>query len=114
MRKGERGTTVVYADCFVPDDEKQRQMTPAAKRAPSRSSNASPSSTPRSATTCRRTSWRLRPSPTRPDRALCRGAHPRDEGRLPHRRRPRLQIQLSSLPAAILGVQFCKFLHAVR
>jgi antirestriction protein ArdC len=24
VRKGERGTTVVYADCFIPDDEKRR------------------------------------------------------------------------------------------
>ncbi|MEA2905595.1 MAG: hypothetical protein QOI12_2982 [Alphaproteobacteria bacterium] len=24
VRKGERGTTVVYADCFVPDEEKKR------------------------------------------------------------------------------------------
>ena len=24
VRKGERGTTVVYADCFIPDDEKKR------------------------------------------------------------------------------------------
>src|SRR5271165_3843350 len=24
VRKGERGTTIVYADCFIPDDEKKR------------------------------------------------------------------------------------------
>ncbi len=28
VRKGERGTTVVYADRFVPDDEKRRAVMP--------------------------------------------------------------------------------------
>ena len=31
VRKGERGTTVVYADRFMPDDEKQRAAKPARK-----------------------------------------------------------------------------------
>jgi antirestriction protein ArdC len=37
VRKGERGTTVVYADRFVPDDEKRRAARPARKPRRSRS-----------------------------------------------------------------------------
>ena len=37
VRKGERGTTVVYADRFVPEDEKRRAARPARTRRRSRS-----------------------------------------------------------------------------
>ena len=46
VRKGERGTTVVYADRFTPDEERRRAARPAKRPARSRSSSASPSSTP--------------------------------------------------------------------
>ena len=52
VRKGERGTTVVYADRFIPDEERARARERATSRTPSRSSNASRSSTPPSATDC--------------------------------------------------------------
>jgi antirestriction protein ArdC len=37
VRKGEHGTTVVYADRFTPEDEKQRAQEPARGRSRSRS-----------------------------------------------------------------------------
>jgi antirestriction protein ArdC len=45
VRKGEHGTTVVYADHFIPDDVRNGRERPARKRKRSRSSSASPSST---------------------------------------------------------------------
>jgi antirestriction protein ArdC len=49
VRKGERGTTVVYADRFVPEDDRRRAAE-----------SASPSSTLTNATVCRRVSRRPR------------------------------------------------------
>ncbi len=49
VRKGERGTTVVYADRFIPEDERRRAEETGERRRRSRSSSASPSSTPRNA-----------------------------------------------------------------
>jgi antirestriction protein ArdC len=59
VRKGERGTTVVYADRFTPEDERRRAAETGRSRARFRSSNASPSSIPTNATACPRRS-RLR------------------------------------------------------
>ena len=52
VRKGERGTTVVYADRFTPDDERRRAAETATRRRQSRSSSASRSSTRRNARAC--------------------------------------------------------------
>ena len=52
VRKGERGTTVVYADRFVPDDERRRSRETGDEARRSRSSSDSRSSTPRNATAC--------------------------------------------------------------
>jgi antirestriction protein ArdC len=57
VRKGEHSTTVVYADRFIPDDEKNGRESRARKRKRSRSSSASLSSTWRNAKACRRISW---------------------------------------------------------
>jgi antirestriction protein ArdC len=74
VRKGERGTTVVYADRFTPDDERRRAAEAVKSRAPSRFSSALPSSTPTSAMACprrlllrssRRHQARLNPEPRR-------------------------------------------------
>jgi antirestriction protein ArdC len=66
VRRGERGTTVVYADRFTPEDEKRRARETGEEAAAIRSSSASRCSTRRNATGCRRTSplWlhRLRPA----------------------------------------------------
>ena len=64
VRKGERGTTVVYADRFVPDDERRRAYDQGEAPA-SRASSALQSSTSSSAMACPRTSPRprLRPPP---------------------------------------------------
>jgi antirestriction protein ArdC len=59
VRKGERGTTVVYADRFTPDDERRRAAEVGEELAPSRFSSALPSSTPTSAAACPRR-WLLR------------------------------------------------------
>ncbi len=91
VRKGEHGTTVVYADRFVPDDEKKRaqetgeeaQAIPFLKRftvfnlaqcegLPEALAVAAP------------------PPRARADRAHGRGADQSDGDRLPHRRWPRL------------------------
>ena len=60
VRKGEHGTTVVYADRFIPDDEKKRAARPARKRGRFHSSSASRSSTSTSAMVSRH---KLRRSP---------------------------------------------------
>ena len=60
VRKGEHGTTVVYADRFIPDDERNAQPRPARKRRRFHSSSASRSSTSTSAMVSRN---KLRPSP---------------------------------------------------
>ena len=52
VRKGERGTTVVYADRFVPNDESAAPPRPAKTRRRSRSSSDLPFSTPISASNC--------------------------------------------------------------
>ena len=90
VRKGEHGTTVVYADRFIPDDERHGRSTTATSPARSRSSNDSRCSTPISARICP-TNWspRRRPCPSLILPAG-RGADRRDRRRLPHRRRPRL------------------------
>jgi antirestriction protein ArdC len=64
VRKGEHGTTVVYADRFIPDGEKKRAWETARKRRRSRFSSASRSSTSPSARAWPRTlpSPRRRPS----------------------------------------------------
>jgi antirestriction protein ArdC len=51
VRKGERGTTVCYADRFTPKAEIERRAR-AASRMPCPSSSASPCSTPRNARVC--------------------------------------------------------------
>jgi hypothetical protein len=90
VRKGEHGTTVVYADRFTPEDEKRRARETGEDAAAIRSSSASPSSMPRNATACRRTSRpSLHPS-ARPHRTARRDPDPGNRHRLPHRRRPRL------------------------
>jgi antirestriction protein ArdC len=53
VRKGERGTTVVYANRFTPEDERRRREMSQVR---SHSSSASPSSIPTSAMACRRKS----------------------------------------------------------
>ena len=55
VRKGERGTTVVYADRFTPDDEAGEPRKLATSRARSRFSSALPFSTRTSAMACPRT-----------------------------------------------------------
>ena len=74
VRKGERGTTVVYADRFTPKDERRRAAEAGDSRVRSRFSSALPSSTPTSATACprrsllrssRRHQARLSPEPKR-------------------------------------------------
>ena len=52
VRKGERGTTVVYADRFVPTTRSGARPRPAKRRRPSRSSSVLPSSTPTNARIC--------------------------------------------------------------
>jgi antirestriction protein ArdC len=61
VRKGERGTTIVYADRFIPDDERERAREGGGRRAASRSSSASPSSTSSNARTCLTALRRRRP-----------------------------------------------------
>jgi hypothetical protein len=56
VRKGERGTTVVYADRFVPGDERRREHNAGDAPAPSRSSSGSRYSTSSSAKVCPRMS----------------------------------------------------------
>jgi len=72
VRKGERGTTVVYADRCVPDDEKRRARETVEDAAAIPFRSGSPSATPPSAKTCLRT---LRPS----RRRRCRPERPRVE-----------------------------------
>jgi antirestriction protein ArdC len=91
VMKGERGTTVVYADRFIPDDEKKRvretgeetQAIPFLKRF-----------TVFNAAQCEGlpedVAVEALPPPTRPDRAEGRGADQGRRPRLPHRRQPRL------------------------
>jgi antirestriction protein ArdC len=56
VRKGERGTTVVHADRFVPAEENAARERPARKRRPFRSSSVLSSLTPTNATACLPTS----------------------------------------------------------
>ena len=64
VRKGERGTTVVYADRFTPDDEKSARRGDRRRGAvPSRFSSVLPSSTRTSAMACPRGSLPRRPPP---------------------------------------------------
>jgi antirestriction protein ArdC len=56
VRKGERGTTVVYADRFVPDDERRRSRETGDEAIAIPFSNDSLSSTPHNATACPTTS----------------------------------------------------------
>jgi antirestriction protein ArdC len=65
VRNGEHGTTVVYADRFIPDDEKKRAQETGRKRKRFPSSSASPSSTWRNAKVCRRISWSPHRHPSR-------------------------------------------------
>ena len=53
VRKGERGTTVVYADRFVPGEARELAHARVRSPAPSRSSSGSRSSTSSSAKACR-------------------------------------------------------------
>ena len=71
VRKGERGTTVVYADRFVPVDEKAgARARTVRKPRPFHSSSASRCSTRISVTTClSEIATTAPPSATRPDRA---------------------------------------------
>jgi hypothetical protein len=57
VRKGEHGTTVIYADRFTPDDEKKRARETGEEAQTIPSSSASLSSTWRNAKVCRRISW---------------------------------------------------------
>ena len=60
VRKGERGTTIVYTDRFIPDEEKKRAREAGDEPWRSRSSSASRSSIRRNAKTCRKASRRQR------------------------------------------------------
>jgi antirestriction protein ArdC len=60
VRKGERGTIVVYADRFVPVDEKRAHMRPARRPKLSRSSSASRCSTAINVRACPQRSQRRR------------------------------------------------------
>ncbi|MGY3353680.1 antirestriction protein ArdC [Bradyrhizobium sp. GM0.4] len=91
VRKGERGTTVVYADRFVPVDEQ--------RRASENGEEAQTISVPQALHTFQHRSMRglasgdrnnSAASAARPDRAAGRKAHQGDSHRLPHRRQPRL------------------------
>ena len=91
VRKGEHGTTVVYADRFVPDDEKRRARETGEEAA------AIPflkRFTVFNAAQCEnlpgRGCGRRATAAAGPDRAQGRGADPGDRRRLPHRRQPRL------------------------
>lgn len=53
VRKGEKGTMVVYADTFVPKAEQEKAVGSEGKRGALASSNASPSSIATSAMACR-------------------------------------------------------------
>ena len=91
VRKGEHGTTVVYADRFVPDDEKRRaprdrrgsrrDPVPEAVHRLQRRPMRKPAGRGRG---------RRATAAAGPDRAQGRGADPGDRRRLPHRRQPRL------------------------
>ena len=93
VRKGEHGTTVVYADRFIPDDEKKRaretgeeaQAIPFLKRF-----------TVFNLAQCEglpeRSRGRRAAAGARPDRAQGRGADQGDRHRFPHRRQPRLLL----------------------
>jgi antirestriction protein ArdC len=63
VRKGETGTTLVYADRFIPYRERTRAAEPATNPKRSRSSSASRSSTPTSAKVFPPTSRRRRRLP---------------------------------------------------
>ena len=103
VRKGEHGTTVVYADRFIPDDERSGRERPARKPWQFPFSSASRCST-----------WRMRRSAqgyhrfraatrTWLDRADGRGADQGDRGRFPNWRQPRLlhaRARLCAGPAA--------------
>ena len=62
VRKGEHGTTVVYADRFIPDEERKRAERDGDEPGRSRSSSDSPCSTPISARTCP-ANWSTAPPP---------------------------------------------------
>ena len=91
VRKGERGTTVVYADRFIPYRERTRaaetgdepEAIPFLKRF-----------TVFNADQCEDLPAEIAPPPEplgrKPDPAAGRGADPRDRRRYPHRRQPRL------------------------
>ena len=91
VRKGEKGTTVVYADRFIPYRERARaaeagdepEAIPFLKRF-----------TVFNADQCEDLPADIAPPPAppcrKPDPAAGRGADPRDRRRHPHRRRPRL------------------------
>src|SRR5437588_362517 len=89
IRKGERGTTVVYADRFVPKDEKRRaaevdeeaQAIPFLKRFTVFNTDQCDDLPDRD----RRTA-----ATARADRAGCGSADQGNRHRLPHRRQPRL------------------------
>ena len=89
--KGERGTTVVYANGFVPDDECRRARETGEEAArPSHSSNGSRSSTPPNAKTAGRVAAVAPPPQPGLIEPKGSGADPRYRCGIPHRRRPRL------------------------
>jgi hypothetical protein len=104
VRKGEHGTTIVYADRFIPDDEKKRaretgedaQAIPFLKRVHRLQRSAMRRSAGKSCGRCAATAaW--------PDQTEGRGADQSDRRRFPHRRQPRLlfaRARLCAGPAA--------------
>jgi len=87
VRKGERGTTVVYAEASFPEMSAAARWKPATMPEASRSSSASRSLTPTNVTVC----CEGRAAATiRDDRAGSQGADRGDRRGFPHRRSTRL------------------------
>jgi N-terminal domain of anti-restriction factor ArdC len=100
VKKSEKGTTVVYANRFVPYRERTRAARQATNPKGSRSSSASRCSTPTTARICPPTACR------KPHSAASRSADPRDRRRYPDRRQPGLLCAARRLHpgAAAFGV----------